>query len=367
MPCRRGGGALPPDEVLLRGNFADADEVFDQHGDRPERGPAAEVGTADSSLAVEGGFGQIRLVAFPNGVGGVSAPGFDHVGEQFLRQAARLVVVAVVSECCRGDVGQRHPDSAPPVGASRREGRIVAAHGRAGTGSAKLLRICQMSDDLPRLFRGGHVCGQRPEDRRGEHPAEGAVPAVLKGAGLRIPVALKKFRFLLEFPLKFPLQWFVADESGEFGDRAGGKSLLGDGVEPEETVPVVAAARGVVHAGGVAVPAVSFRSFPPGERNGSPGGIGGVVGTVFQKFVVTLQRASLFQKAVNPGGVAGEAEVFELRPGWQRRIVRVLDLQSGGGPRHDRIEIVETLDAREGVRGVAAEETHERGVPDPHP
>lgn len=96
-------------------------------------------------------------------------------------------------------------------------------------------------------------------------------------------------------------------------------------------------------------------------------GSGGGAGTVFQKFVVTLQRAILFQKAVNPGGVAGEAEVFELRPGRQRRIVRVLDLQPGGRARHDRIEIVETLDAREGVRGVAAEETHERGVPDPHP
>ena len=125
-----GGGAPPPDEVLLCGNFADADEVFDQHGDRPERGPAAEVGTADSPLAVEGGFGQIRLVALPDGVGGVSAPGVDHVGEQFLRQAARLVVAAVVSERDRGDVGQRHPDRAPPVGAIRREVRLAPKTGQ---------------------------------------------------------------------------------------------------------------------------------------------------------------------------------------------------------------------------------------------
>ena len=186
-----------------------------------------------------------------------------------------------------------------------------------------------MRDDLPRLFRGGHVGGHRPEDRRGEHPAEGAVPAVLKGAGLRIPVALKKFRFLLEFPLKFFPQGFVADDGGESGDGAGGKPLLGDGVEPEETVPVVAAAGGVVHAGGVAVPVVSLRSFPPGERNGAPGGIGSAVFAVLQKFIVPFQRLFFFEEAMDSGGVAGEAEVFELRPGRQRRIVRVLDLQPG--------------------------------------
>ena len=125
-----GGGACPADPVFLRGNFADSDEILDQHGDRPERGPAAEVGAADSPLAVEGGLGAIRFVALPDRVGGVVPPGCVHVGEQFPGESARGVVEAVVPERDRGDVGQRHPDRAPPVGAIRREVRLAPKTGQ---------------------------------------------------------------------------------------------------------------------------------------------------------------------------------------------------------------------------------------------
>ena len=154
----------------------------------------------------------------------------------------------------------------------------------------------------------------------------------------------------------------AADGAGQLGDATGGQRLLRDGVDPEDAVVIAFAARRVVHAAGIAGPAVAG-AIATGDHVDAVRREGGCVleiGVVFLEILLVLQQPA------DAGKVAGVAKVLELDPGEERRIVPVADDERRFHVAvHGDVKILKALDARKHVGAVAAKQRHETRVPNP--
>ena len=121
----------------------------------------------------------------------------------------------------------------------------------------------------------------------------------------------------------------IPDRFGEAGDRQRRQPLLGEQVQPQNAVIVVArAARRVVHAGREAAPHVA-EPEPLGQarHRGPIEQLPGVA--VFKPVVAAFETAGAVDEPVRPLRRAGNAVEQQFGPREQRRVVRVVHQDAG--------------------------------------
>jgi len=227
----------PFDTLLLGINGVKTEHVFNEHGDRPESGPATEVGAHDVSVGAHDRMVATGAVTLPDGVGLDRMVGAIHVGEQVLGCCVGLGLMAVFLDGFGAHIGGRQPDAAAPVGAiAAIIVGVVAGNRYPRTDAPKGFWILQMRGHAGSLFRGSHFGEQGPV-------GSGCLDFV-KGGTVLGDVVVEAVRFvpvvgvygffqgsILRLP--FGSERIFTDAFGHAGDRKRGKALLGNRIDPE--------------------------------------------------------------------------------------------------------------------------------------